>query len=184
MDKKQKGGKVDVMCKAEDASKLNRIMERLDFAAVDRATVTGEPVPEQTAENEERPAMDKDDTDKLLDLLLDEDGKAKPDSPEQQKAIAAQEAQTQNPTHAERKKEIPSAQRSATPSKSERATPSPDADKRPSVRNKLNERIAAHAKADEQKRAEPEKAKPTPTQQTNTHNQPQGRKKPNKNKER
>jgi hypothetical protein len=182
MDKKQAGGLVDIMCKAEDASKLNRIMERLDFAAVDRATITGEPAPEQAEQTEqdtERPAMDKDDTEKLLDLLLDEDGKAKTDTPDQQEAH-----ETQNPLIAERGNAPPSGQRSATPSKSDKATPRQDAENRPSVRERLNERKAVHAKAEEQRRAEPEKAKPIPTQETNTHNQPQGRKKPAQRKER
>lgn len=36
------GGMVDVMVRAEDASKINRIVERFELAAVDKASIRNE----------------------------------------------------------------------------------------------------------------------------------------------
>ena len=73
-------GLTDVMAKAEDAPKIDRIVERLNFAAVDRATIKSEIVKskaeKQTAELD---ITEKDDADKLLDELLPSgEGKADP----------------------------------------------------------------------------------------------------------
>ena len=81
-------GLCDIMVKADDAPKIARLVERFEFATVDKATLERElidslnesaPV-EQGAEPE---AMDIADTERLLDDLLGtEEGKAEPDTPE------------------------------------------------------------------------------------------------------
>ena len=166
-------GDVDIMVKADDASKLNRIMERLEFSAVECGEISVEPAPEHEIEH-----RDRDDTDKMLDMLIDKDGKVKEDSPELKKAIEQgmtnfepkpPEA-SKNPTWAERKSGSPSAIGSAT--QLSYGDNSIAATKRPSVKKKLDERIAIHKKREEEKRSAPESpTKPKSQQKTTTHTQ-------------
>ena len=86
---------VEIMVTDTDAGKISRIMDKLEFAAVDVADLETAPA--------ERDAPDQDDTEKLLDDLLGDEGKDKADQPEAEKAQAAKE-QPENPTAAE---EIP-----------------------------------------------------------------------------
>jgi hypothetical protein len=164
----------EVMAKADDASKIARIMDRLEFAAVPIASVESTPA--------ERDAPDVDDTDKMLDELLgNEDGKVKPDQPEAEKARDAGE-QPPNPTRARNGSELPSEPRSGTPSPSAegtRATKKPD-----SVKEFLRERTAAKKRENKQPdRKEPGKAKSP--QKPPQHQQPQrAAKKKSKSKER
>jgi hypothetical protein len=162
---------VEIMAIETDASKISRIMDRLEFAAVDLATVEAAPA--------EREALDRDDTDKLVDMLIDEDGKAKTDEPVMD---AAREA-GQNPTIAGAEKSPPSEPRSKTLSESAEGTP---ATKKPeSVREFLRERTAAAKKKEDKQpdRAEPE-AKPKTPQRVTQHQPPQPTKKKSNNKER
>jgi hypothetical protein len=165
----------EVMAKAEDASKIARIMDKLEFAAIPIASVESAP--------NEREAPDRDDTDKMLDELLGgEDGKAKPDQPEAEKAKEARET-PENPTRARNGREPPSEPRSGTPSPSAEDT---RATKKPaSVKEFLRERTAAAKKREDKQpdRKEPDKAKSQ--QKSNQHQQPQKRgKKRSKSKER
>ncbi|MDD4474264.1 MAG: DUF3801 domain-containing protein [Eubacteriales bacterium] len=168
-------GTSEVMAKAEDASKISRIMDRLEFAAVPLATVETTPT--------ERETLDRDDADKLLDQLLGEDGVPTNDQPEADKAqdTAAKE-QPQNPTPARSGAERPSEPRSEMPSLSAgdtRVTKKPR-----SVGEFLRERTAQNAKKREEKqpdRAEPD-AKPKTQKTVPQHQQPPGRGKKNKSK--
>lgn len=77
---KSADGMVDVMVRAEDASKINRIVERFHLATVDTASIkheiekaraeksTGEKKETPTVPEKEQP--EKNDADKLLDELL------------------------------------------------------------------------------------------------------------------
>ncbi len=180
---KEKGGApdslVEIMVTDTDAGKISRIMDKLEFAAVDMASLEAAPAPA------EREAPDVDDTDKLLDELFDENGQAKTDAPEAERAKAAAEQGTaQNPTKAGPEKDTPSEPRSMTPSESEKATPgiegkggktAPSSRKPTSVRQFIRERTAQAAKKREDKqaeRAEPDK-KPKNQQKPNQHKQPQ-----------
>jgi hypothetical protein len=163
------------MAKADDASKISRIMDRLEFAAVPIASVESTPT--------EREAPDIDDTDKMLDELLGtEDGKVKPDQPEAAKAQEARE-NPENPTRARNGSELPSEPRSATQSPSAedtRATKKPE-----SVKEFLRERTTTAKKRKDKQpdRREPDKAKAPQKQQQ--HQQPPNRgKKKSKSKER
>lgn len=167
-------GTAEIMAKADDASKISRIMDRLEFAAVPLATV------ETTST--EREALDIDDTDKLLDELLSDDGKVKTDQPEVDKSVrAAEKEQTENPTPARSGTERPSEPRSEMLSPSAEDT---RATKKPkSVKEFLRERTAQNAKKQVDKqpdRSQPEaKAK---AQKAPQHQQPQNRGKKNKSK--
>lgn len=73
--KKDKDGVIDVMARAEDASKISRIFERLQIATVDVASVRSEVVrskdgPASDKEVPERVAPEKDPADKFVDELF------------------------------------------------------------------------------------------------------------------
>ena len=73
--KKAKDGVVDVMARAEDASKINRIFERLQITAVDVASVRSEVVkakdaPATNKEVPERVAPEKDPADLFVEELF------------------------------------------------------------------------------------------------------------------
>lgn len=140
---------VEIMVTDTDAGKISRIMDRLEFAAVDIGAVEAAP--------SERDALDMDDTDKLLNELFDEEGKAKVDAPEAEKAVdAAEQDLSQNPTRAGQKQ---SAEK-GTLSEPRLEMPSSLAeekrsDKKPaSVKQFLRERTAQAAKKKEEKQAE------------------------------
>lgn len=174
---------VEIMVTKNDAGKISRIMDRLEFAAVDMAALETAPAPT------EREAPDVDDTDKLLDELLADDGKTKTDVPEAEKAKeAAEQGFSQNPTRAGQaqrgEKETLSEPRSITPSASE--AEKQESKKPASVKQFLRERTAQAAKKREEKQAERAPKQPKEKQQKfNQHQQPQRRagKKP-KSKER
>jgi hypothetical protein len=168
---------VEIMAKAEDASKIARIMDKLEFAAVPIASVEATP--------EEREAPDRDDTEKLLDEILGEEGKDKTDQPEADKAEkAAEQEQPENPTKARGENARPSEPRLGTPSPSAEDTQATDSvSKKPkSVKEFLRERTAGAKKREEKQpdRAEPD-AKKSP-QKSQQHQQPQNRGKKNKSK--
>ena len=73
--KKAKDGVVDIMARAEDASKINRIFERLQITAVDVASIRSEVVkakdgPATDKEVPERVAPEKDPADLFVDELF------------------------------------------------------------------------------------------------------------------
>jgi len=171
---------VDVMAKAEDAGKISRIMERLQFATVDRATIESKMV------EHDREVPDKDDTDKLLDMLIDQDGKAITDTPEKSAEDAV------NPTKAGAEEQnAQSVSRSKTLSMSDDYTnPMTNSEQKPkkpeSVEKFLRERTAAKKQEEKKPERQPElNPKPKSQQTPNQHQQPQNRgKKKSKKKER
>ena len=166
-------GMVDVMVRAEDASKINRIVERFKLATVDTASIkrdiekdrqekeTAPDVPEQSAPQKEA-------EERLLDELFG--------APIQKEAKAPE-----NPTAAKTEKSPPSERSSEISGTAIDRGTAKQADKKPSVREKL-ERYKTATKADkEADRAEPalskEKSKtPEPNRQT-VHTQPKKHKK-------
>ena len=145
---------VDLMVRVEDSPKLDRILERLEFMTVD-ATV------EPTDNDKEIDAPDVSDGEKLMDMLIDEDGQPKPDSPEAQQAIeAAQkdvpERQTPNPSQATMESGSPSEPSSKSVSPSEKVK----SDKPSSIKEYLRERVARNQRQREEA-AKPEIAEPT-----------------------
>jgi hypothetical protein len=166
---------VDVMAKADDASKISRIMERLEFATVDRASVETK-IAEQDKDAKTHDSPDRDDTDKLIDMLIDEEGNARPDS--------SDKIQMSNPTQARTVDEgNQSVSRSKTQSSSKGYT---DKIKKPSVKEFLRERTAQNNQKREDKEVNRDQPEPKRTERkTAQHRQPQrGGNKTKKAKER
>ena len=163
---KSSDGMVDVMVRAEDASKINRIVERFKLSTVDAASIKHD-IERSRAEKESAPAPpeqtapQKDAEDLLLDELL-----GAPIQKEQQSPA--------NPTAAKTEKSPPSEPISGTQKKTVEGTTK----SRPSVREELREIKAARQ---EQAEAPKQRDVKTPTKQTQPpvqHHHDPGRKKP------
>jgi len=173
-------GLCDVMVKADDAPKISRIVERFNFATVDRAKVESEIVAdraERTADvrtGEAPEAPDINDTDKLLDDLMGTpEGKTihEAPAPEPKKSEPGKETPENRPL-AENGRELPKSLLYDHTSESERK-PTRGTSSKPSVEKELREIKAARKakEADASRRDEPAAEKPK-TQQETTHKQP------------
>lgn len=170
-DKSAKGDDVpvDVIARAEDASKIQRIVERFEIGKVDKAGV----ITQAEQDKADRDAVAQEVPTKTKGEIIVEEAMGKPLQKEGQSH--------ENPTVAKTEKSPPSARGSETKSSAIDRGTAKQADKKPSVREKL-ERYKAAARADkEADRAEPalskEKAKtPEPSRQT-VHTQPKRHKK-------
>lgn len=168
-DKSATDGITDIMVRAEDASKINRIFERFKLASVDignvKSTIEREhtekpkdiPVPEHTA-----PEKSKEDL--FIEELL-------------RSAPTKEENQTKNPTEARVAKSRQSEPSSSVKSKSER-TKADSAESRPSVRQELKEI------KDEMRKAESKGKDPVRMDTPIMHQQPKGKSKKGKDKTR
>ena len=128
-DRDAKDGITDVMVRAEDASKINRIFERFHLTTMDMASVRSEIERAKKSRGEElpepeRPGPKKSKEDIFLDALLHD--------PNQE------DRQTANPITArtpQSRQSVPSSRKLPM----ERATDAEDTRKRPSVRQELKE---------------------------------------------
>ena len=173
-------GMVDIMVRAEDASKINRIVERFKLATVDAVSIkrdieqakvdkTAPSAPEQ-----EKP--DKAADDRLLDDLLGapvQKEERTPQNPEVSKNDSFGKAA---------EKSHPSAPISKKQNRTAEGTVKPP-EERPSVREELREIKAKQQEAATPAKEEPIVSKKPTKQQTTTHKQPSRKKKP-KSKER
>lgn len=150
-------GTCDIMARAEDAAKINRIIERFNLATTDKAAIVSEVEKSKTSkEILNKGVQQKSQQDKLIDEMM-----AKPQGKEQ--------TQNVNPSMAKMEKSPPS-----EPSlknlnnQNQGAFEEPE---RPSIRKKLNE-IKEALKNDESKsdKKQPQKA--------NQHNAPINKRKP------
>lgn len=121
-DRDATDGITDIMVRAEDASKINRIFERFDFAAVDMASVKSELERDMAEKTGEVAPMSEQEKEDLLDELL---------SP-----VPEKEAPVPNPTEAPTEKSRPSGPTSERREDSGRGISEPA---RPSVRQELKE---------------------------------------------
>ena len=171
-------GVSEIMVRAEDAAKINRIVENIKIATVSDPEVIRENAETgrdknkdaagQTAPEQERPQTSDDD--RLLDEMM-----AAP----AQKQEAAQE----NPMAARTEKSRPSAPTSEKQNRTAEGT-AKSPEERPSVREELREiRESRQKEAAEPGISEPTPAKEPKKQPATTHKQP-SRKKPKKAKER
>ena len=174
---KSTDGLVDVMVRAEDASKINRIVERFKLATVDTVSIKRDIEQSKTEKGKstvpsapEQAQPDKAEDDRLLDDLLGA-------------PIQKEENAPPNPEAAKSEKSRPSEPISKKQSKTAEGT-AKSPEERPSVREELRE-----IRENRQKEAaEPGVSEPTPSKEpkkhpTTTHKQP-SRKKPKKAKER
>lgn len=171
---KSADGMVDVMVRAEDASKINRIVERFKLATVDTASIKRDIEKTKTEKNApaapEQEKPDKAADDRLLDDLLGA-------------PIRKEENSPPNPEAAKTEKSRPSEPISKKQSKTAEGT-AKSPEERPSVREELREiRENRQKEAAEPGVPEPTPAKEPKKQQTTTHKQP-SRKRTKKSKER
>lgn len=129
---KSADGMVDVMVRAEDASKINRIVERFKLATVDTASIKQE-ITRSWEEKESAPAAPEQDTPQkdAEDILLDDMMGA---------PIQKEQPSQENPTAAKTEKSPPSEPTSGTQRKTAEGTAK---ESRPSVREDLREIKAA-----------------------------------------
>jgi hypothetical protein len=166
-------GLVDVMVRAEDASKINRIVERFKFATIDTATIKSEIEKSREAKGSDKTVPEKETPEKNKDDLLLDELMAKPAQKET--------AEPQNPTAAKTEKSLPSEPTSESKSRSAEGISKPE---KPSVREELREIQADRKKqADAPKREEKTVSDKKSPQKTTEHKQPTRKKKP-KSKER
>ena len=172
---KSADGMVDIMVRAEDASKINRIVERLKLAAVDTVSIKRE-IEKSKAEKTAAPSApeqekpDKEADDRLLDDLLSA-------------PVQKEEQASPNPAAAKTEKSRPSEPISEKQSRTAEGT-AKSPENRPSVREELREiRESRQKEAAEPSISDPTPAKEPKKQPATTHKQP-SRKKPKKAKER
>ncbi len=156
------GGECEIMVRAEDAAKINRIVENIKIATVENAEAIRDEVEngkaaaaEQTAPERDRPPKNEDD------ILLD-DMMARP--------VQKTEASPSNPTAAKMEKSRPSAPTSKPKGRSAEGAAKAD---RPSVREELRDIRAQQQEAEKAGRVE--RAEPghrDNRQKTQEHRQP------------
>ena len=161
---------VDIIARAEDAAKIQRISDRFELGKVDKASIVTEAEKAVT----DREAAAKEVPAKTRGELIVEEAMGKPSQKEGNSH--------QNPSVAKTDKSPPSERDSETTGTHTDKGIAKAADKKPSVKEKLD-RYRAAAKAEkEAERTEPEAAKekpksPEPNRQT-VHTQPKKSKKP------
>lgn len=169
-DKDAGDGLTDIMVRAEDASKINRIFERFKLATVDVGEVRSEierqrQEQQQAPKDGEIPAPERTQTEERTDAFLDQLMAKPPNAPEQQ---------NENPTDGRVAKSRQSEPTSATREGPTRGTHDP----RPSVREELKQIRAEQS----QMAGNPPKDK-SKTRAANQHQHPsKGKKKQHKHK--
>lgn len=173
-DKEPKAdGVVDVLVRTEDAPKINRIMERLEYSAVDTATIKSEIAKTKAEQGAEPSTPDKSDNldvDSFLDDIMPDEGKSKEGPPAAQKDVPER---TPEPFFSmARTKQNPSEHGLDTSSKPERKTTEP-----PSVKEELRQ-IRSALKKEAESRKEQQLQQTGKAQKTTQHRQPQNTRKP------
>lgn len=163
---------IDIIARAEDASKIQRIVDRFEIGKVDKAQI----VADAQKDVAERKDKEKDKPEKTMGELMVEEAIGKP--------MQKEEQAHENPSSADTDKNPPSRQDSGSKDmRTDKGGTAKQPDK-PSVKEKL-ERYKAQARADkEAERKEPakeEKGKPSKQPSETRHKQP---KKKRKSKER
>lgn len=180
-DRDATDGLIDIMVRAEDASKINRIFERFNLAAVDMAEVRREIEQSREAQQNDAPEapaaepMTEQEVDELLDAMFSpppEPGEELPaperTAPEQDKnefleAVLGgpptkEKGQTENPTEARNEKSRQSGPTSKPKEPTAPGISDPQERSRPSVRQALND-----IKAEQREKAEKGKEQSKPT---------------------
>lgn len=166
-------GMVDIMVRAEDASKINRIVERFKLATVDTVSIKRD-IEQSKADKTAPSAPEQEKPDKAADDRLLDDLLGAP--------VQKEEHASPNPAAAKTEKSRPSAPISKKQSRTAEGTVKPP-EERPSVREELREIKAKQQEAAAPAKEEPIVSKKQPKQQTTAHKQPSRKKKP-KSKER
>ena len=211
-DRDATDGITDIMVRAEDASKINRIFERFNLATVDMAEVKSEierSRAEQQGDIPEAPAaaepMTEQEVDELLDAMLSPPPEGELPAPERTTPEPEQdmdeflasvlgasptreEGQTENPTEGRIEKSRqsePTLKKQRTTAEGTSKLYQPATPEKPSVREELKEIQAGRKKeAEAGSRSEPAKDTKAKNQKPLQHRQPQTKTKPKKSKER
>ena len=200
-DRDATDGLTDIMVRAEDASKINRIFERFNLAAVDMAEVRSEIERSRAAQQEEVPEvpaaepMTEQEVDELLDAMLspapEQEGELpvpERTAPEQDRedflasvlgaSPTREEGQTENPTEGRIEKSRQSEPTSKPKEPTAPGTSDPQERSRPSVKKELDD-----IKAEQRQKAEDKARGNTKRQKPAQHKAPL-KKKSKKQKER
>ncbi|MDD4415144.1 MAG: PcfB family protein [Oscillospiraceae bacterium] len=173
-------GMVDVLVRKEDSPKINRVMERLQYAAVDKTSIKSEIVKTKSEKGTEPAAPDKSDNldvDSFLDSVLPDEGKSKEGQNQAVKPPVQQASPEVNHKPffmTARTKQNPSGhglESSSTPEKKSFEPPSVKEEIQ-KIRSELNEQAKSRVE-------EPQRGK-SGKQQTTRHKQPNTRKSKNK----
>lgn len=175
-DKDAGDGLTDIMVRAEDASKINRIFERFKLATVDVGEVKSEierkKQEQAQKQGEDIPSPERTPTEEKEEAFLDQ-LMAKPPN--------AQEQQTENPTEGRVAKSRQSAPTSETREGAARGTTDP----RPSVREELKKiRAEQEQTADRPPKDKSKNRSPNQQHQNPTHSKKKQRKPKHRQKER
>lgn len=169
-DKNTKGDNVpiDIIARAEDASKIQRIVERFELGKVDKAAI----VTEAQKSVEKREALEKDKPTKTKTEIITDEAVRKP--------IQKEDNSQSNPIVAKTDKNPPSRQDSEPADmQTDKGTVS-DRQKKPSVKEKLDRYKAKSKQQKEAERKEPEvnkaKAKQKPSQTVHIQPKPKSKK--------
>lgn len=135
-EKDHTGGVFDVLVRAEDESKIVRIIERFEFANVSGATIKSEIIKEQAEKEQsadaEKESPEKEQPEKSREKQILDDLFGKP--------IKKEEAMNENPTEARaEEKDAPSAEKSLSEhlSTPEKDTHKSETGKKPSVKKEI-----------------------------------------------
>ncbi len=161
---KDENAPVDIIARAEDASKIQRIVDRFELGKVDKASILGE-VEKSVAEREDASIGEQK---KSRGEIIVEEAMGK---------VPQSESRSQeNPSAAKTEKGPPSAQRSEDTGIATEKGAAPKDAARPSVREKLERIRASQSARKETERAEPqaqEKSKAPQKNAETVHKQPQ-----------
>ena len=145
-DKNTKGENIsiDIIARAEDASQIQRIVERFELGKVDKAAI----VTESQKAVEKREAVEKDKPTKSKNEIITEEAVRKP--------LQKEENAQSNPTTAKTDKNPPSRQNSEPEDMQTDKGIAVDRQKKPSVKEKLDRYKAQAKQQKEAERKEPE----------------------------
>ena len=172
-DKKSADGLCDIMVRAEDASKINRIVDRFKLATVDTAKIKTEIEKSRSEKQGQKAPAEKGTpaektTDAFLDDLMSQPKKAEPER---------EAPHNPNPTVARTEKPLPSEPISGPSGRSARGTTEPE---RKSVRQELKEVREARSGQAEKKPVQQREQSKAPS----AANRPKPKTKTKKSKER
>ena len=160
-DKKNPDGKVDIMCRAEDAAKINRIVNRFKLVTYDEATIKSEIMKSRDGKEANDKGVETKNLDDLVDDILS-------------KPVQKEENTMSNPELAKTEKSPLSERSSTSKNKTEVGT---NSDKKPSVREEIK-----NIKEEQKQKAELEKSdfKKDVSNKETKHEQPKNKKKKSK----
>lgn len=136
---KDKHAVVDIIARAEDAPKIQRIMDRFELACVDRASIVTKA--EKALENQKKKSKskenDKSEKDNFFNAVFADDEHDAESAKKEPEKNAEKEAESENPFS--ERTESPLSEQNSTDTIQLSDQGAVDKDKKPSVKEKLNE---------------------------------------------